>query len=146
VLEYASPRPRQRWPLTAGFANAGGQLGVLALGVIVGEGLLGLPAHEDGWGLDLFAALFFGIPAAAYGVLIFFVYAKWNGLRNTTGALIAGCLNGLLLTGIVTGSNAVPDSLDADNMALFGLIMMLVGPVMAATLVPPDRTQTPRPL
>ncbi len=132
VLNYAT-QPARRSTLAAALANAGGQLAVLCAGVTVGEALLGLPSHEDGWAADLAIALTLGVPAAFYGLTVFAVVGKQMRARNVTMALTTGCLSGLVLTALLIGSNAVSER-QGWIMAWVGLAILLVGPIIAVVL------------
>jgi hypothetical protein len=117
----------------AAIANAGAQWVALCAGVAIGEGVLGLPAHEDGWQFDFMIALIFGTPAALYGATVFAaIQLKWPA-RNLPVPLATGCLNGLLLTGIISGTEVV--SVQVSNaLAWLALALLLLGPVVSAIL------------
>jgi hypothetical protein len=117
----------------AAIANVGGQLLALCVGVGVGEGLLGLPANEDGWQADLCIAVSFGTLAACYGAAVFAaIQLKWPA-RNVPVALATGCLNGLLLTAIMSGTEVVSERA-SNALGCVALALVVVGPVVGAAL------------
>ena len=55
-------------------------------------------------------------------------------------ALIAGCVNGLALTGLISGSNAVSEG-QSWVTAWVGLALLLIGPIIGAIFSRSWRTQ-----
>jgi hypothetical protein len=95
--------------------------------------MLGLPANEDGWEMDLILALVFGVPAAVYGLIVFLGFQiRWPP-HSAVIALCVGCLNGLILAALISGTEVVSERAGL-VMAWVGLALLLIGPVVAATL------------